>query len=224
MLRLSKSRPASMRGVTLVELMVALVAGLIVIGAVLALVVSIMRSNRETLQATRLNQELRATMAVVEAEVRRARAVEDPLTSATATGGNIYRTINTSTANCIRYSYSDSTDVNGDGVRNAAEGVDDSGSGVSDDDDFHAIYLANDGKVMRGSVNKPGPATCGSGGLQLGSNQVFVTALTFNPAIATTTVREFTLTLTGHLVDTNADLANINRTITQTIYVRSVGQ
>ena len=59
--------------------MVALVVGLIVIGAVLALVMAIMKSNRETLQATRLNQELRATMAVVATDIRRATRVRGPV-------------------------------------------------------------------------------------------------------------------------------------------------
>ena len=53
------------RGFSLVEMMVALVLGLVVTGAVLALVVAIIHSNRQTLQSTRLNQELRATLAVI---------------------------------------------------------------------------------------------------------------------------------------------------------------
>ena len=70
------------RGFSLVEMMVALALGLIVVTAVLALVLSIIRSNRQTLQSTRLNQELRATLAVIASDLRRARSVEDPLTTA----------------------------------------------------------------------------------------------------------------------------------------------
>jgi prepilin-type N-terminal cleavage/methylation domain-containing protein len=72
------------RGFSLVEMMVALALGLIVVTAVLALVLSIIRSNRQTLQSTRLNQELRATLAVIASDLRRARGVADPLTSALA--------------------------------------------------------------------------------------------------------------------------------------------
>jgi Tfp pilus assembly protein PilW len=68
--------------------MVALVLSLIIAGAVLALVLAIIRSNRLTLQSTRLNQELRATLSVVAADLRRARGVDDPLSSALLVGGN----------------------------------------------------------------------------------------------------------------------------------------
>ena len=175
---LNRRTPGSTRahGFSLVELMVALVVGLIVIGAVLALIVAIMKSNRETLQATRLNQELRATMAVVAADTRRARGVPDPLTTATAAGGNPYKSIDTATAGCIRYGYFDTTD--------------DDGNSNTDDDNYHALYLFN-GKVRRASKSLFADATCALGavGKQLGSDQVAVTSMTqptfspFNSAI-----------------------------------------
>ena len=70
------------RGFTLVEMMVALALSLIVSAAVVALVVAIVRSNRQTLQATRLHQELRATLNLIASDMRRARSVGDPLTVA----------------------------------------------------------------------------------------------------------------------------------------------
>ena len=70
-------RRSHAQGFSLIELMVALVLSLIVAAAVLALVLAIIRTNRATLQTTRLNQELRATLSVVANEVRRARGVED---------------------------------------------------------------------------------------------------------------------------------------------------
>lgn len=66
-------------GVTLIELMISLVLGLIVTGAVLALIASIIRSNGETIQTTRLTQELRSLSDVLAMEVRRARGLGDPL-------------------------------------------------------------------------------------------------------------------------------------------------
>ena len=54
-----------MRGLSLIELMVSLAIGLIVIGGVLGLVLSIIRSNNQTIQATRLTQELRAIASAV---------------------------------------------------------------------------------------------------------------------------------------------------------------
>ncbi len=205
---LNRSIPISRRarGFSLVELMVALVVGLIVVGAVLALIVAIMKSNRETLQATRLNQELRATMAVIATDIRRARGVEDPLTTATAATVP-YKDIDTTTAGCILYGYFDV--------------IDDDGDGDVADDNYHSIYLSG-GKVLRASGDE-GVPTCVSGGKQLGSDQVTITSLTFTPS-PTAPTREFEVSLTGHLVDGNAALASISRTITQTVFVRSVAQ
>ena len=69
-------------------------------------------------------------------------------------------------------------------------------------------------------------ATCvlGAVGKQLGSDQVAITDLTFTPATTSATRREFEVTLTGHLVDNDAALASISRTIKQTVFVRSVGE
>jgi prepilin-type N-terminal cleavage/methylation domain-containing protein len=59
-------------GFTLVELMVALVAGLIVSAAVIAFLLSSMRSNGEYVQSTRLTQELRNTLDLVTRDLSRA--------------------------------------------------------------------------------------------------------------------------------------------------------
>ena len=202
-------------GFGLIELMVSLVVGLIVVGAVLALVVSIMRSNRQTLQATRLTQELRATLAVVSNDLRRARSVDDPLTSAIAP--NIYRAVDTSTNGCIRYGYFDS--------------VDDDGNGNADDDNFHVVRLL-DGRVRRASVGTGTDATCNLDGQQIGSNQVEVTSLTFTPTTTTSSppqstdesvVRDFTVTISGRLANAEPDQAGVIRTVSQDVYVRSVG-
>jgi type IV pilus assembly protein PilW len=68
-------QPASMRrqaGLTLIELMIAMVAGLIVIGAALAFTVSTVRAYGENIRSTRLSQELRTGMNLVVRELRRA--------------------------------------------------------------------------------------------------------------------------------------------------------
>jgi prepilin-type N-terminal cleavage/methylation domain-containing protein len=197
------------RGFSLIELMVALVAGLIVVGAVLALVASIMQSNRETLQSTRLNQELRATLAVVANDLRRARSVEDPLTVAVAAGGNPFAAVSTATAGCVMYAY-----------EGALDGP------------WHLIRLDSGAVVLQATATRP--ASCSSAGtpVRLGSEQVEITALTFTPTTTSGTppqatdeslVREVTVSITGHLIDSNTGLASISRTMSQTVYVRSVG-
>lgn len=60
------------RGLSLVELMIALAIGLIVVGAVLAFTLSSLTANSEYVQSTRLSQELRNSMDFVTRELRRA--------------------------------------------------------------------------------------------------------------------------------------------------------
>jgi prepilin-type N-terminal cleavage/methylation domain-containing protein len=91
-------------GFTLIELMIAMVLGLIVMGAVIALVMSMIRSNNQTIQSTRLTQELRATAAVITSELQRAGSAGNPFNVTAATG---LGTVGTGTAGCITYTYSD---------------------------------------------------------------------------------------------------------------------
>lgn len=67
------------KGFTLVELMVALVAGLIVSAAVLSFFLSSMKSNGEYVQSTRLTQELRNTLDLMTRDLRRAGYDDDGL-------------------------------------------------------------------------------------------------------------------------------------------------
>lgn len=62
----------SSAGFTLVELMVSLVIGLIVTGAVLAFTMSSLNSNSDYVQSTQLTQELRSTIDYASRELRRA--------------------------------------------------------------------------------------------------------------------------------------------------------
>lgn len=67
------------RGFTLVEMMLALVAGLIVSAAVLSFFMSGMKSSGEYVQATRLSQELRTSMDLITRDLRRAGYDDDGL-------------------------------------------------------------------------------------------------------------------------------------------------
>jgi prepilin-type N-terminal cleavage/methylation domain-containing protein len=60
------------KGFSLVELMIALVIGLVVVGAVLSFTLSSVTTNSEYIQSTRLSQELRNSMDFVSRELRRA--------------------------------------------------------------------------------------------------------------------------------------------------------
>jgi type II secretory pathway pseudopilin PulG len=191
-MRACSPAPARIKGFSLVELMVALVVGMVVIGAVLALILSIIRSNNQTIAATRLTQELRATASVIAADLRRAGGVNDPLTIATAAGGNPFKTIellDATATGCIRYGYA-----------NPAGG------------NFHAVSLSG-GAVFIDVDDVAANATCG-GGQRLNSAAVSIDNMTF-----TINGRRIDITLSGALQDDAA----IRRTLTQTVFVRSVG-
>ena len=64
--------PRLQRGIGLVELMLAIVPGLVVSGAAVAFVISSLDSNTRFVRATRLNQDLRSNMEFVTRELRRA--------------------------------------------------------------------------------------------------------------------------------------------------------
>lgn len=196
-----EGRRARMRGFTLIELMVAVALGLIVMASVLTLIISIIRSNNQTVQATRLTQELRATAAVIASDLKRARGVQDPL--AAAKQGNPYAVLyldgvanpaDGTVGQCISYGYANA-----------------SGGG------FHVIRLDN-GKVSLAESPTAAAATCGLAGQSLNSSQVNISNLRF-----TINGRQVTITLTGSLSVGDLQVTSISRSLSQTVFIRSVG-
>lgn len=99
-------------GFSLIELMVALVIGLVVSGAVLAFTVSSVRANSEYVQAVRLTQELRAVGQFVDSELRRAGYDEAALSYVANTSATefsdfspILVDVSDADANCVIYAY-----------------------------------------------------------------------------------------------------------------------
>lgn len=81
-------RAGRVAGFSLIELMVAMVAGLIVAGAVLAFAVASMKSNGDYLISTRLTQDLRSTLDLVTRELRRSGYDEDSLGYVSSNSGS----------------------------------------------------------------------------------------------------------------------------------------
>jgi prepilin-type N-terminal cleavage/methylation domain-containing protein len=115
--------PSRQSGFSLVELMVALVAGLIVSGAVIAFTMSSMKSNGEYVQSTRLTQELRNTLDLVSRDLRRAGYDEGALGYMSTNTGSAFAPILLGTAispattpasyQCVIYSYDRGSNVGG---------------------------------------------------------------------------------------------------------------
>jgi len=196
-------------GFTLIEMMVAIVLGLLVVGAVLAFIVSLVRANSETVLSTRLNQELRATMALISNDVRRARGLMDPI-AAVGQGGSVanpYSVIDVATANCMRYSYAETTG----GATN-----------------YRAVRLdAATGKVVMVRANTAGAATCNSAGTALNTDGIEITGLTFNNPGGN--ARRIDVVLSGRLRNKPAFMSNnpgsdvTQKTIRQTVSIRANG-
>ena len=105
------SSPRAASGFSLVEMMIALVAGLIVMGAVLAFTVSSVKANSEFTRSTRLMQELRNVDDYIVDELKRAGYDEDAMgyvASNSATDVSPFSPIyvdTTAGANCVIYAY-----------------------------------------------------------------------------------------------------------------------
>lgn len=95
---------------SIIEVMISLVAGLIVAGAALAFTLSTLSANADFIGATRLTQELRTTMTFVSDELRRAGYDEDAMTflarPASFTGASPFAPMFISAGNdCVIYAY-----------------------------------------------------------------------------------------------------------------------
>jgi len=202
-------KPSRQRGFTLVEMMVALVIGLIVGGAAAAFVASIAKANSQDLQVTRLTQELRAVSEVVNREIRRARYVADPLANI-AQGGVA-------------------------GPNDPISILDSAGGAGSTD----CITLKYDrsptdpttGTVTRtvyldaGRVYVTDLATC-SGGEAISSPEVTITEFSFDNdtdgSNAVAAVETFVRSrVSGHLNRVVNELSSLNRTFQQDTHIRS---
>lgn len=190
-------------GFSLIELMIAIVIGIVVSGAALALVASVMKSNADTIRATRLTQELRTTAEVVARDLRRARSVQDPVANVgAATVLNACNVISpassdpTPSGNCVTYGYDCASAANGT---------------------FRAIGLAG-GKVRLATSSSAVPACPNAtGGVQLSSDAVTITGLTFTALNSD----GYTIRVTGRFANDPSSTNPLVRSITQEVRVRS---
>jgi Tfp pilus assembly protein PilW len=181
-------------GVTLVELMIGLVLGLIVTGAAISLVASISQSNSETIRATRLTQELRSLSDIIALETRRARGVKDPLANV-GTGGagpaSACDIVPVPSSTCLRIGY--------DCDPAAATGK------------FRTFTFANGQMLL--ATDTAAPPACGAGS-KLNSNDLALDAVNISSAAD----GSINVVLTGHLT---SGANSPSRTLKRTIWPRS---
>jgi len=187
------------RGFSLVELMVAMVAGLLLVAAVTALFATILKANQTAMQVSRLNQELQSVTDMIARDGQRAgydwaatsffnnaaSGAKSPfyfdastdLMSETSTGSNVYR--------CIRLKY----DKNDSGL-------------LDTDETFIYSYDSTDKGVKLGS-------SCSSGSLISTESTIEVTGMTFSllGSSVSSGARTVRMSLTGqHKANTDLKL------------------
>jgi hypothetical protein len=133
----------------------------------------------------------------------------DPI-AAVGQGGSVanpYSVIDVATANCMRYSYAETTG----GATN-----------------YRAVRLdAATGKVVMVRANTAGAATCNSAGTALNTDGIEITGLTFNNPGGN--ARRIDVVLSGRLRNKPAFMSNnpgsdvTQKTIRQTVSIRSNG-
>jgi len=219
------------QGVTLIELLIAMVLGTVVMGAVITLFSTTVRYNSDNLQMIRLNQELRGVMSLISRDLRRA----GYFNSATVTSTYLDTFGGADTGSygfndCIYFAY----DIDADGA--------------TEDSDFIA-YKLEAAEIKQGtgaSVNTSGSTpdfTCTTKvswesiteyDASADRSDIQITTLQFAPecsiaggAVSTgftctggIAVRNITVTITGQVI-TPVDNTVVTRTLTETIKLRN---
>jgi prepilin peptidase dependent protein B len=104
-------------GMTLIELMISIVLGLLLLGAATAMTVSSMVMNGDTLQSARLNQDLDSVMQVMVNDIRRAGYSANFIKGQPGYVFADNEDLNIVSASCILYAYN----ANGDSVLDSEE-------------------------------------------------------------------------------------------------------
>lgn len=167
-------------GYTLIEIMIALLLGLIVVTATVSIYIATVSSSSSTISSARLNHDLEAVMTMMINDIKRAGywggAVVDadsrnnPFTSETVNETNIQirdlaaPTTTVTTGNCILYTY----DADGDGIIDANE--------------YYGFRLNGNTINMRLSGAAADPADCTDPNWQefIDGSQLTITALQFS--------------------------------------------
>jgi prepilin peptidase dependent protein B len=160
------------KGYTLIEIMIALLIGLVIVAAAITIYISTIKGSTDTINSARLNYDLDSVMLLMVNDIRRAGywggAVDGADSSAnpftTSTGNiQIIQTSTTPPVRCILYSY----DANNDGTPNNGE--------------YYGFKLQNEAISMRSSDTAEATTDCtGIGWSALTvTESVNVTELTF---------------------------------------------
>lgn len=164
-------------GFTLIEIMIALLIGLIIIAATIGIYITTIRGSSDIIKSARLNHDLESVMALMTNDIRRAGywggaiaeadSRTNPFTSNTTDillRNLAAPTTAVTTGNCILYTY----DANGDGI--------------VDDNEYYGFRRNGNTINMRLTGTATDPADCTNGHWEenIAGNQITITALSFS--------------------------------------------
>ncbi|MCX4187240.1 PilW family protein [Methylophaga sp. OBS4] len=184
-------------GLTLIELMIALVLALLVTGTILTIFISNVKSSSENIKMIQLNQELRAVIGFMSDELKRAGYSADPDAATFMDDLAV-------SAGCIRYSYDEDSD------------------GIRDGNERFGFQLNSNAIRWANNITT---ADCSSGTWQpLTSDEINITAfdiqLTNTASGGGVLVNQLDISVTGER-DLNPGTAT--RTFTETVRIRNDG-
>jgi len=187
------------RGVTLIEMMIAMLIGLLVVGTVLSIFVTNVKSTTDNVRMIQLNQQLRASLAFITDEMKRAGYSSD---------GDI--------------SYMDTLaafDDDGDGINDCflyAYDSDSSGGAVTATE-IYGFRLSNN-ELFWGN-NATNACDFGNELTDIEVARITAFTLTFNAVNAgSVNVNQLDVTITGQV---NLNSITVARTLTETIRIRN---
>lgn len=219
------SNKTKQTGLTLIEMMIAMVLGLFVTAVIITVFSTNVRSSTENIKMIRLNQELRGVMTMMVDELKRAGYSGKPSVSVFNDDFNI-------SSSCVRYAYDADSDA-------------DTGDTAPEGNERFGFKLDDNTVKWTSSGGDPG-ATLGSPDCDDGTwdkltdtNLAFITTLNFDisgsansrnvsglSALTATTgvsVYDVTITITGttDFPPAGADANDPRRTITETVRIRN---
>ncbi|MCL7420084.1 MAG: prepilin-type N-terminal cleavage/methylation domain-containing protein [Methylobacter sp.] len=162
-------------GYTLIEIMIALLLGLIIVAATITIYITTIRGSTDTIRSARLNHDLESVMTLMVNDIKRAGywggavinadSRDNPFTAASTN-------LNIIGGNCILYSY--------DGGSGNTGGVPHNGNGAVDSDEFYGFKFTNNSIQMR--ITGTNTTDCDDGIWQefIDGNQLNITALQFS--------------------------------------------
>jgi prepilin peptidase dependent protein B len=167
-------------GFTFVEIMIALVIGLVVVAAVISMYGATAKSGSDTIKSSRLNHDLEAVMALMINDIKRA-GYWAGATVATDTRTNPFTAATTNiqipSSNCILYTYDADPDGpdNDTGIKTPTILTDD-----IDDNEYYGFKFENNSIKIRKTGTTTADCTNGTWEEFVDGNQLTITALQFN--------------------------------------------